>query len=203
MVSILGIHLGHRRKSNHPPSSAFAEWVGFPQLPCGCDCLGWIQLWPRSHQRRCPVQGSRGFTYSRLNEDYRQIHQLCRLFLEGSSLSEELGAWDSRTFLLDMNKLFEQFVTQILVNEASNRLTVRAQSEMALDVSGKVRIRPDLLMVCGRCCSLRPPTANTRGWTRINIKTMTFTRYSHTVLSTRLRAAFLSIQHMSLGSRAK
>lgn len=86
------------------------------------------------------------FQYGRLNEDYRQIHQLCRLFLEGSSLSEELGAWDSRTFLLDMNKFFEQFVTQILVNEASNRLTVRAQSEMALDVSGKVRIRPDLLI---------------------------------------------------------
>jgi 5-methylcytosine-specific restriction enzyme subunit McrC len=84
------------------------------------------------------------FRYNRFNEDYRQIHQLCRLFLEGSSLSENLGVWDSRTFLLDMNKLFEVFVTELLRTRARGRVRVVAQSALALGEDGKVNMRPDL-----------------------------------------------------------
>ena len=39
-----------------------------------------------------------------------KIHQLCRLFLEGASLTEELGVFDFRAFLVDMNKLTYQDV---------------------------------------------------------------------------------------------
>jgi 5-methylcytosine-specific restriction enzyme subunit McrC len=51
--------------------------------------------------------------YNRLNGEYRQIHRLCGLFLQGASLSEELGPFEFRTFLLDMNKLFEDFVSKV------------------------------------------------------------------------------------------
>jgi 5-methylcytosine-specific restriction enzyme subunit McrC len=86
------------------------------------------------------------FRYSRFNDDYRQIHQLCRLFLEGSSLSEQLGVWDSRTFLMDMNKLFEAFVTQILQESALSQIRIIAQSRLALGEDEKVKMRPDLII---------------------------------------------------------
>src|SRR6266850_7425000 len=50
--------------------------------------------------------------YHRLNDDYRLIHGLCRLFLDGSSISEKAGDIKFHGFLLDMNNLFERFVTQ-------------------------------------------------------------------------------------------
>jgi 5-methylcytosine-specific restriction enzyme subunit McrC len=62
--------------------------------------------------------------YHRLNEDYRPIHQLCRLFLEGASLSEEAGVFSFRAFLIDMNKLFEKFSVRYW------RQGVRAISEL-------------------------------------------------------------------------
>jgi 5-methylcytosine-specific restriction enzyme subunit McrC len=86
------------------------------------------------------------FRYTRLNDDYRQIHQLCRLFLEGSSLSEQLGVCDSRTFLLDMNKLFEAFVTQILQENMEGHIRVVPQSEFSLGKDDRVKMRPDLII---------------------------------------------------------
>jgi 5-methylcytosine-specific restriction enzyme subunit McrC len=86
------------------------------------------------------------FRYNRFDEDYRQIHQLCKLFLEGSSLHEEIGVWDSRAFLLDMNKLFETFVTELLQVRARHGLRVAAQSELALGEDGEVNMIPDLII---------------------------------------------------------
>ncbi len=84
------------------------------------------------------------FNYNRLNEDYRPIHALCRLFLEGASLSEELGIFDFRTFLIDMNQLFEGFVTQILVSRELGAIRVEPQYAMTLDLDSKVHMKPDL-----------------------------------------------------------
>jgi 5-methylcytosine-specific restriction enzyme subunit McrC len=86
------------------------------------------------------------FRYNRLNNDYRPIHQLCRLFLEGSSLTEQLGVWDSRTFLLDMNHLFEQFVTQLLISAARGGINIEPQFWLALGEGEKVRMRPDIFI---------------------------------------------------------
>lgn len=86
------------------------------------------------------------FRYNRLNEDYRHIHQYCRLFLEGSSLSENVGAWDSRAFLMDMNILFETFVTKSLQGAVTGELALSAQKSLALGENGRVTIRPDILI---------------------------------------------------------
>ena len=72
--------------------------------------------------------------------------QLCRLFLEGSSLSEQLGVWDSRAFLLDMNQLFEQFITELLVSEAQGRTSVDPQVALLLGEEEKISMRPDLVI---------------------------------------------------------
>ena len=84
--------------------------------------------------------------YHRLNEDYRELHRLCQLFLEGASLSEELGTFGFRTFLLDMNLLFEMFVTRVLEVRAPLGVDLQAQAGMHLDYGRRVGIRPDFLV---------------------------------------------------------
>src|SRR3712207_8376452 len=56
---------------------------------------------------------------------------ICRLFLEGSSISEESGSLDFQTFLVDMNGLFERFVTQVLRERAQDRKSTRLNSSHA------------------------------------------------------------------------
>jgi len=50
--------------------------------------------------------------YHRLNDDYRLIHSLCRLFLDFTSISEAPGEISFRGFCLNMNELFESFVIE-------------------------------------------------------------------------------------------
>ena len=68
-----------------------------------------------------PGRAVASFRYNRQNDDYKPLHQLCRLFLDGASLSEDEGVFDFRTFLVDMNKLFEEFITQVLLERVSIR----------------------------------------------------------------------------------
>ena len=86
------------------------------------------------------------FTYHRLNDDYRPIHQLCRIFLEAASLAENEGSYAFRAFLIDMNRLFEAFITQVLRERAPLGVAVRAQSRLHLGHDKKVPMRPDLVV---------------------------------------------------------
>jgi 5-methylcytosine-specific restriction enzyme subunit McrC len=87
--------------------------------------------------------------YNRFNEDYREIHRFCRLFLEGASLSEEGGPFDFRTFLVDMDKLFERFVTQVLRERAGIEVDVGDQVSTHLGQGQKVPMRPDIVVSKG------------------------------------------------------
>jgi 5-methylcytosine-specific restriction enzyme subunit McrC len=69
------------------------------------------------------------FQYHRLNADYEPMHRLCRLFLDEMSLSEEQGEEPLNGFLLDMNDLFERFVTEALRREASGGWEVSDQEQ--------------------------------------------------------------------------
>lgn len=86
------------------------------------------------------------FVYHRLNDDYRPIHQLCRLLLEGASLSEHQGMIDFRTFMIDMNRLFEAFVTQLLRERAPAGISVSPQARVHLGHDRKVPMAIDLLV---------------------------------------------------------
>jgi 5-methylcytosine-specific restriction enzyme subunit McrC len=85
-------------------------------------------------------------TYHRLNDDYVAIHQFCRLFMEGASLSEDEGIIDFRTFLIDMNRLFESFVTQMLRERAPAGTMVDGQVPVYLGHDKAVPMRIDLLV---------------------------------------------------------
>ncbi|MEG3940189.1 restriction endonuclease [Microcoleus sp. S36b_A3] len=52
--------------------------------------------------------------YHRLNQDYQLLHALCRFFLDNTGPSHEKGDREMLPFLIDMAKLYEQFVAEWL-----------------------------------------------------------------------------------------
>src|SRR5215207_9813808 len=121
-----------------------AGWVRKPELRMRLRRIDRLmgEVAPTSH----PASALDRFTYHRLNDDYQPMHQLCRLFLEGASLSEAEGSFTFRTFLLDMNRLFEAFVTQVLRDRAPTGISVAVQVPVHLDEQRKVHMRPDLVI---------------------------------------------------------
>jgi len=84
-------------------------------------------------------------SFNRLNAHYRGVERLARLVLQGSSLIDATGAAGAAVFLLDMNKLFEEFVEARLGHYLDGRLRVVAQRPTMLDAAGHVRMLPDLV----------------------------------------------------------
>jgi 5-methylcytosine-specific restriction enzyme subunit McrC len=69
--------------------------------------------------------------YTRRNEHYRPAHAIARMFLEDLAINDlySPGAGDSFAFLLDMNRLFEDFVTRVLTSAfAGTDIRVRPQA---------------------------------------------------------------------------
>ncbi len=88
--------------------------------------------------------------FDRLNEHYREVVELARLILRHASFESERGGVRASGFLIDMNDVFQEFVTRALREKL--RLTEQAfppdkrlgDRMPALDVAGRVSLRPDL-----------------------------------------------------------
>jgi 5-methylcytosine-specific restriction enzyme subunit McrC len=68
--------------------------------------------------------------YNRRNEHYRSVHVIAQMFLRSLGVNDLYapGAGDSFAFLLDMNRLFEDFVTRLLQDAfAGTDVRVRPQ----------------------------------------------------------------------------
>lgn len=91
--------------------------------------------------------------FSRLNDRYRSATTLARLILDNLSVDLHRGAHTSVSFLFDMNKVFEDFVTAALAAELGRLgLRVTPQWRGSLDEAGRVTIKPDLTWwSAGRC----------------------------------------------------
>ena len=85
------------------------------------------------------------FRYDRLREGYRAIHQFCRLFLDGLSLENQRGESNFRTFLIDMNALFEAFVTRSVLRRLPVGLALSGQAKRSLDTGNRVTLLIDML----------------------------------------------------------
>lgn len=85
--------------------------------------------------------------YHRLNDDYREIHKLCRLFAECSSISEHFGSVRFNGFILDMNRLYEQFV-QTAFLEVSGEVKVQQECPLSFG-NGAPKIQPDVTVWSG------------------------------------------------------
>lgn len=70
--------------------------------------------------------------YTRLNDDYRPLHALCRFFLENTGPTHKGGDRQALPFLVNMNGLFEMFVAEWLKAHLPASLELRAQEKVPL-----------------------------------------------------------------------
>lgn len=84
-------------------------------------------------------------TFTRLNAHYEPAMRLARLLLANLTLVDQRGANSASSFLVDMNRLFEEFVTQRLRRALRGRLEVLGQYGTHLGTRQQVPIRPDLV----------------------------------------------------------
>jgi 5-methylcytosine-specific restriction enzyme subunit McrC len=86
--------------------------------------------------------------FTRLNRHYRPVLELASLVIRSSSL--ELGSADlvGRSFLVNMNEVFETFFT-VALREAMPTSRIVHERGVDLDVGGRVPMKPDLTWVEG------------------------------------------------------
>ena len=91
--------------------------------------------------------------FDRLNEHYRGVVTLSRLILEHSAFEAQRGKVRASGFLMDMNQVFQEFVTVALREElgASER-TFGEDGICSLAVGDKINLRPDLVWKDGGVC---------------------------------------------------
>ena len=83
--------------------------------------------------------------FDRLNEHYRHVVGLARLVLLHSEFEAELGDVRANGFLVDMNYLFQEFVTQALREQlAGSGITLRGEKGAWFDDDKKAWLKPDL-----------------------------------------------------------
>ncbi len=82
--------------------------------------------------------------YTRLNDHYRPALGLARLLLDNLTLVDRRGGTTAASFMVNMNDLFERFVTERLRRALQGRLVVESQTHDYLDIENEVRLRPDL-----------------------------------------------------------
>ena len=99
-------------------------------------------------------------TFDRLNEHYREVVGLARLILRHWAFEAERGGVRAAGFLMDMNTVFQEFVTEALREElrvaahtlcSDRELTGRRR--IYLDDGGAIRLKPDLTWWDGPTCT--------------------------------------------------
>ena len=95
--------------------------------------------------------------YDRLTERYRPAVELARLILAGTSFDVEPGGIAASAFLIDMNKVFEDFVV-VALREAlavSDQVLVQGarRRPLHLDADEQINLEPDLSLWHGSVCT--------------------------------------------------
>ena len=94
--------------------------------------------------------------WTRLNEHYRPAVELAKLILRATSFEVGHGAVRSTSFLVDMNRVFEDFVVIALRESLGLSTTTFPQGNerhtLHLDHGGQIRLKPDISWWQGREC---------------------------------------------------
>ncbi|MDB9314173.1 hypothetical protein PN462_13760 [Spirulina sp. CS-785/01] len=80
----------------------------------------------------CTVQDCTTPTYNRLNQDYQPLHALCRFFLANLTPSHLQGKQTTVPFLVDMARLYEQFVANWLSVHLPPQYSLKTQEHITL-----------------------------------------------------------------------
>ena len=92
--------------------------------------------------------------FDRLNEHYRSVATLARLVLRHGAFEADRGQVRASGFLMDMNQVFQEFVTVALREELGVSERVFGEHSIgSLDEEGAVRLRPDLTWRDGSRCT--------------------------------------------------
>lgn len=87
-------------------------------------------------------------TYSRLNEHYRPALTLAKMILRSSSIELRHGSYQATAFLVNMNEVFENFVTVALrdaLGLTERQFCQNAQGhKLHLDSGKRIALQPDL-----------------------------------------------------------
>ncbi len=84
--------------------------------------------------------------YHRLNEDYRALHALCRLFLEHSGPGSGRGDHSMIPFSVNMPQLFERFIALWLQSNLGDQHKIKIQHVSPLDATEKLSFRIDIVI---------------------------------------------------------
>ena len=119
--------------------------------------LGWLAAMLESVSLQdFPTHNVPAVRYDRLNEHYRGVVELSRLILRHGAFQSDRGAIRARGFLMDMNVVFQEFVTVALreklgLSERSFPAECRGRN-VRFDDTGRIKLEPDLSWWDGRSC---------------------------------------------------
>ncbi len=89
-------------------------------------------------------RGSPAIQYTRLNDHYRPAVELARLIIDNSSLELSHGETTGSSFMLDMNRVFERFLTVALREELGLSEREWDRGNFYLDEANNIKLEPDL-----------------------------------------------------------
>ncbi|MCP5101443.1 MAG: restriction endonuclease [Chloroflexi bacterium] len=88
-------------------------------------------------------------TYTRLHEDYRPMHALCRFFLEHIGPTHQRGQHAISPFLINMARLFELFVAEWLQKHLPHPWYVKSQERVTIGTNNELQFDIDLVLYDG------------------------------------------------------
>ena len=88
-----------------------------------------------------------GRLYNRLNQDYQQLHALCRFFLDNSGPVHDVGDRSMMPFLVNMANLFEKFVGSWLKAHLHLGYSINIQEQVVFRKEGRLSFIIDLVIV--------------------------------------------------------
>ena len=120
--------------------------------------LGWIDgMLENVTLVEFPSNALPSVSFNRLSEHYREVVALAMLILRYSTIETERGVARAAGFLMDMNRVFQDFVTQALREALGlSKRTFRSDSRIrgvTLDEGSSVRLKPDLSWWDGSDCT--------------------------------------------------
>ncbi len=113
---------------------------------------------------RITSRNAERITLTRLNIRFEQSLKLSKLFLASQSVQLSASNYDSFTFLIDMNRLFEEFISsalrKILKRSKNTEITIKKQGPIKTfveytqyDQKGIFRMKPDITILRSKVVS--------------------------------------------------
>jgi 5-methylcytosine-specific restriction enzyme subunit McrC len=84
--------------------------------------------------------------YDRLNDHYRRAIHLAHLIIQRVSFRLGPGSTAAPSFLVNMNSVFQDYVTTVFEEQASRQGLIRCKwADYRLDISGEIPLIPDIV----------------------------------------------------------